>query len=300
MKASFITTVLNEGGNIGKFIDSILNQSRQPDEIIIVDGGSTDGTYETLLEYDKKYDLVKVYQDKGVNIAKGRNIAIDKASGEVMLISDAGCVVNKDWAKDTLKFFPKEDVVAGSYKALVKNNFEYFQGLITIKKVDRPSRMSSRNVAFKKKCFNAVGGYPEKSLTGEDNRLMINFAEKGYKIAINPKRQVSWEMRPTLSKFSLQYYRYGRGDRVQGNLVKSTIKKNLVMVLGFWAYLFIFIASLFVYPFLGLALVLVPLLILELYAFKLFARTGKISSLFWVPILLMTKRVSYILGATFK
>jgi glycosyltransferase involved in cell wall biosynthesis len=300
MRTSFITTVKNERGNIKKFLESILNQTRKPDEIIVVDGGSTDGTYEMLENLSKKNKSIKIFKEAGVNIAKGRNIAISKAKGEVILISDAGCVVDRNWAEKMLSYFPKEDVVAGSYKAMVKNNFEYFQGLITIKKVDRPSRMSSRNVAFKKKCFEAVGGYPEKNLTGEDNRLMINFSEKGYKIKIDYSRLVSWEMRPSLFKFAKQYYLYGRGDRVQGNLLKKTIKKNFGMIIGFWIYLIAVVALLFAYPVVSIFLIAIPLLFLFLHAFRLFARTGKVSALFWIPILIMTKRICYILGATFK
>jgi glycosyltransferase involved in cell wall biosynthesis len=300
MKFSFIATVFNEEKNIGSFLDSLLNQTKKPDEIVIVDGGSKDKTYEILKNYSRKNKLIKVYQEKGSNIARGRNVAISKAKGEVILVSDAGCILDKDWIKDTLKYFPKEDIVAGSYKGIVKNNFEYFQNLLTIKKVDRPSRMSSRNIVFKKKCWTEVGGYPEKSLTGEDNRLVINFMEKGYKVKVNPKKLIAWDMRPTLSKFSKQYYLYGKGDRMQENLWKRTLKKNLIMILGFWFYLLIFLISAFIFPILSLGLIALPLIVLGLNALIFFIKTGKFSALFWVPVLIATKRISYILGATFK
>jgi len=299
MKISFITTVKNEEKNIEKFIDSIIKQAKKPDEFIIVDGGSTDKTYEILKKYSKKYKEVKIFQEKG-NIARGRNIAISKSKGEIIFASDAGCVVNKDWIKDTLKYFPKENVVAGSYKAITKNNFEYFQSLVTIKKVNRPSRMSSRNIAFKKKCWKEVGGYPEKSLTGEDTRFNIELIKKGYKIKINPKPLVSWEMRPTLLKFARQFYLYGRGDRIQANLLKNKMKKNLVMVFGFWMYLVLFLLSILTFQKIALLLILIPLVILALYSIGIFIKTGKISALFWIPILIITKRISYILGVTFK
>ena len=54
MKSSFITTVFNEENNIEAFIDSVLNQTKSPDEIIIVDGGSTDKTLEILKSIAKK------------------------------------------------------------------------------------------------------------------------------------------------------------------------------------------------------------------------------------------------------
>jgi glycosyltransferase involved in cell wall biosynthesis len=300
MKSSFIATVFNEEKNIESFLNSILSQTKSPDEIVIVDGGSTDDTYNILKKYSKKNKIIKIYQEKGANIARGRNVAVKNSKGDIILVSDAGCIIDKNWVKETLSYFPKEDVVAGSYKALSKNNFEFFQGLITIKKVDRPSRMSSRNVAFKKKCFEKVGGYPEKSLTGEDNRLMINFIQEGYRVAVNPKRRVCWEMRPTLSKFFKQYYLYGRGDRIQGNLLKKSIKKNFVMILGFWAYFLVLLASTIFYPIAGLILLIAPLIVVCLYSFKYLVKSGRPSALFWVPLLILSKRLGYILGATFK
>lgn len=300
MKVSLISTVLNEEKNIRIFLDSIIKQTRKPDEVIIVDGGSKDKTYEILKEYSKKYKWVKVYQEKGVNIAKGRNIAISKAKGKIMFVSDAGCMIDKNWIKDTLQYFPKEDIVAGSYKAITRNNFEFFQSLTVIKKVTRPARMSSRNITFKKECWKKVGGYPEKSLTGEDNRFNINLIEKGYKIKVNPKPLISWEMRSTLSKFSKQFYLYGRGDRVQGNLSKKTLKKNLVMVFGFWIYLVLFFLFVLTFPLIGLLMIFIPLFLLFVYSIKIFIKTGKTSALFWIPILIITKRVSYILGVTFR
>lgn len=300
MKISLISTVLNEEKNIEKFLNSIITQTKRPDEVIIVDGGSRDKTYEILKKYSKKYKEIKVFQEKEVNIAKGRNIAISRSKGEIIFVSDAGCVIDKDWIKDTLKYFSGADVVAGSYKAITKNNFEYFQGFVTIKKVDRPSRMSSRNIAFKKKCWKEVRGYPEKSLTGEDTRLNIELIKKGYNIKINQKPLVSWEMRPTLLKFAKQYYLYGQGDRIQGNLLKYKMKKNLVMVFGFWIYFVILLGLAFIFPLVTLAMIFIFPAILFLYSVGIFIGTRKISALFWVPILIITKRISYIFGVTFK
>jgi len=300
MKISFISTILNEEKNIEKFINSILNQTKKPDEIIIVDGGSEDKTYEILKKYSKKYKLVKVFQEKGVNIARGRNIAISKAKGETILTSDAGCVIDKNWVKDTLKYFPDYDFVAGTSKAIAKNNFEVFQSFLTVQKVNTIARISSRNSGFKKKWWKKVGGYPEKSLTGEDHRFHIELIDKGAKVAVNHRPLVGWEMRPTLAKFAKQFYLYGKGDRIQRNMMKREMKKNLVMVFGFWVYVFLTIYFLFTGFFIGIVLIAAPLIILELYSLKFIVKTKKISALFWIPVLWITKRVSYIIGVTFK
>ncbi len=296
MKISVISTVLNEEKNISQFMKSILNQSKKPDEIIIVDGGSKDKTFEILREFSQKNKLFAVFQEKGANISRGRNIAIKKAKGDILIVADAGCVVDKDWIKNTIAYFPEADVVAGNYKAITKNNFEYFQSLLVVKSVDRPSRMSSRNISFKKECWKSVGGYPEDFLTGEDTKFNLMFQRAGYKIKINPKQDVSWEMRPTLKKFARQFYLYGKGDRKHGNLIE--MKKNLAMVSGFWIYFVLLILAAIFNLKAFLVLLDLPVFVLFVFGIKYSIKTKKISALFWMPLLLFVKRVSYILGAS--
>ncbi len=300
MKASFISTVFNEEKNIKSFLNSLLEQTKKLDEIIIVDGGSTDRTYEILEEYAKKYKQVQVFQEKGANIARGRNLAISMTKFDIILVSDAGCVIDKIWASEMLKYFPKEDIVASGYKAIVRNSFEFIQSLLLLKKVDRPARISSRSKAFKKSCWKEVGGYPEGYRTGEDNRFIINLKEKGYRVKINHKPLVSWEMAPSFVKFSKQFYDYGKGERKQKNLSRKSLLRNFLMVLGFWAYIAFFIVSVIFFPFVAFLLLVVPVALLVLYSIKFFVKTGKISSLFWIPVLWISKRMSYILGVTFK
>ena len=62
IKTSLICTVLNEEESVQELIDSIINQSVMPDEIIIVDGGSTDSTTEVIMAKIKKIFL-KIFKN---------------------------------------------------------------------------------------------------------------------------------------------------------------------------------------------------------------------------------------------
>lgn len=297
-KISFITTVFNEEKNVENFINSVLNQSKKPNEIVIVDGGSTDKTIEIMKKMEAKSNVpIKIIVKKKANIALGRNIAIKNSKYDLIFVSDAGCVLNKDWIKETLKFFPKSDVVAGNYKAIVKNKFEFFQSKIVIKEVDRPSRMSSRNIAFKKDCWKKVGGYPEESLTGEDTGFNLKLTNSGCNIKINPRKDVAWEMRPTLIKFAKQFYIYGKGDQKQGNLRR--MKKNLIFVVGSWIYLAAIFFFLSFIPLISLVLFIMPIIYLLIKGVGYFIKTKKISALVYVPFMVFIQRISYVLGASF-
>ena len=67
MKVSLIATVLNAADHAPTFLASIRAQSRVPDEVIVVDGGSTDGTLELL----RAAEGITVIEEPGANIARG-------------------------------------------------------------------------------------------------------------------------------------------------------------------------------------------------------------------------------------
>ena len=60
MKVTLVVTVFNEIGSIESFLDSVLKQTKLPDEFTIVDGGSTDGTVNAIKSFQKKYKWLKL------------------------------------------------------------------------------------------------------------------------------------------------------------------------------------------------------------------------------------------------
>src|SRR5205807_10574812 len=98
MKVSFITTIFNESETINIFLDSLFKQSQLSDEIIIVDGGSTDKTIEQIKHYESRIKVKKMsfkfFVKKG-NRSIGRNEAIRKATGDVIVCSDSGNILDK-------------------------------------------------------------------------------------------------------------------------------------------------------------------------------------------------------------
>ncbi len=177
MKISFIATVFNEQGSIIRFLESIFNQSIPPDEIIVVDGGSTDDTLSEISKFKfpqrKNNPNIKILFKKG-NRSLGRNEAIKNAKGDVILSSDAGCVLEKDWVKEILKPFKNKntDVVAGYYKSVAKNSFQ--KSLIPYVLVmpdninENDFLPATRSMAFKKSIWKKAGGFDEKLSHNED------------------------------------------------------------------------------------------------------------------------------------
>lgn len=88
-KVSVIIPAFNEEKYIKKCIDSILNQTLKDIEIVLVDDGSTDKTYEIMKYYDNNYDNVTAIQMNHGGVGKARNKGISLAKGEYIKFVDS-------------------------------------------------------------------------------------------------------------------------------------------------------------------------------------------------------------------
>lgn len=231
MKISLISTVLNEDKNIDFFIKSIIKQKKRPEEFIIVDGGSTDKTYQILKEFSKKNKWIKIFQKKGFNISQGRNYAIKKAKNDVIVTCDAGGKYRKDWLEKLTKGFNGQ-VSFGTDKPLTKNNF---QKILAKKVLHKKVVGSSRNMIFLKKIWKEVGGYPEDMVIGEDTLFDERIRKNGYKMIKIPNAICEWEMRNDLKSVKRQYYRYGYWDGVAYRKYKMVPLKTKIVIIGLTA-----------------------------------------------------------------
>ena len=78
-------------------MDSLLEQTRLPDETVICDGGSQDGTVAILQEYIGRLPGLQIIEAPGVNISQGRNEAIAAAAGPIIATTDAGVRLDCKW-----------------------------------------------------------------------------------------------------------------------------------------------------------------------------------------------------------
>ncbi len=227
MKISVISTVKNENQNITAFANSVLKQTRKPDEFIIVDGGSTDGTWQTLNALAKKNKNLKVIQREGANISTGRNIAIKNAKNPVIATVDGGSKYDINWLKELERGFNGK-VSFGKDVALIENDFQKALARVILHK---SVCGSSRNMIFLKKIWEEVGGYPEDLLIGEDTLYDERIKKAGYTIGKIDKAICKWEMRKDMTAFKRQFYRYGYWDGVSYKKYGMLPKKHLLVVL---------------------------------------------------------------------
>lgn len=217
MRVSLVTTVKNEARTIGPCLESVLRGTRLPDEIVIVDGGSTDTTTTVVEEYRHRGVPVTVVQAGGCNIAQGRNIGIRSASAEIIAVTDAGCRVDRDWLRKLCEPFetdPDVDVVGGAIVSDAVTFFEHCAGPLTISSPQNQETFLpfSRNTAFKKEAWARVGGYPEWLYCGEDSLFSNALRRAGMKFWLARDAVVYWRPRSNIWAVFKQYFLYGVGN----------------------------------------------------------------------------------------
>jgi glycosyltransferase involved in cell wall biosynthesis len=218
VKVSLIATVKDGAENIEEFLGSLAAQTRPPDEIVIVDGGSHDGTVDLL----RRAEHVTTVEEPGANIARGRNVAIVNAAHDVIAVTDADCVLDPDWLERLLRPIDEgADVAMGFYAPLTDGFFHECLAAVNLpldaSEVDGTTFMpSARSVAYRRQAIEAVGGYPEWLDIGEDMWVNHRWREMGLDMRFAPDAVVRWRLRPGLRATWQQYFRYARGDAQAG------------------------------------------------------------------------------------
>jgi len=230
LKTSLICTVFNEEKTIIQFLESVKSQSRLPDEIIIVDGGSKDSTVSKILGFSSKeknkFNL-KVLVKKG-NRSVGRNFAIKNAKNEIILCSDSGCILEKNWVREITKPFKEReiDIVAGYYKGVSKNIFQKSlipYVLVMEDKINEKEFLpATRSMAFRKIVWKKNGGFNEKLSHNEDYFFANEIKKANFKIAFVKSAVVYWLPRKNLAQSFKMFFRFALGD-IQSRIFRPKV-----------------------------------------------------------------------------
>ena len=318
MRISLILTVLNEASSLPHLLGSISAQTCKPDEIVVVDGGSTDSTPEILRAHTDRLPL-KIISQPGANISQGRNAAIHAATGDIICSTDAGVRLDAGWIEELTRPFVDEerrmkgesdrrssavvDVVSGFFVPDPQGVFETALAATTLPALAdiRPDGFlpSSRSIAFRKSAWEKVSGYPEWLDYCED--LIFDFAlrEAGCRFTFAPRAMVHFRPRSSLCTFFKQYYQYARGDGKANLWPKRHLLRYLTYLVGLPFVIWLTVAA----PLLALPLWLIGAAFMFFTPYKRLAPMlpglsiiGRFRAILWVPVIRVTGDVAKMIG----
>lgn len=175
---SVIIAARNEQQNIRSCLESIVRVSYPKEclEIVVVNDRSSDGTEQIVREYVAKFPFVRLINAEpdasGKLLGKANAVAqgIEQSEGEIILFTDADCIVPERWIEETVKYFdtPSVGIVAGFTKLRAGNVFESLQALdwfvlfsiaAATTRLRFPVTAVGNNLAVRRSAYEAVGGY---------------------------------------------------------------------------------------------------------------------------------------------
>ncbi len=197
MRISVIVPTYQEAAGIETFLRQFDRQTLPRDdfEIIVVDGGSRDGTAELAA---KVADRVILQSTPGVGGARNDGVRI--AQADLVATTDADCRVPPDWLERIVTVFQRPDVVAvcgpdGPFDGGLKARFVYFfvRGIIRFAALAGIYGTGGTNSAFRKEAFLAVGGF--RSLAHSDDiDIGVRIRSRG-RIVFDPDLYVELSVR---------------------------------------------------------------------------------------------------------
>jgi len=258
MNVSVVTPALNERATIQALVDSLLSQTVLPTEIVIADGGSTDGTREILDEMAEANPRLRVVDGPG-GISENRNAAIRAAGHEIVACIDAGCIAQPDWLeKITAPFARGEDWVSGFYLPRGSSLRSTCAGLVlmSVREEVDPDYVTppGASQAFRKKVWDRVGGFPEGMAAAEDTLFGERAKAAGFKPYFEGDAVILWRPPEGLWAMVRKAFSWGLGDG-RAHLRGSAYRRIL---LGYWGSLLAAAAVSLLSPWLAL-IVLIPL-----------------------------------------
>jgi glycosyltransferase involved in cell wall biosynthesis len=254
MQVSVAATVLNERKDIEGLVHSLMQQTLAPAEVILVDGGSTDGTWEWLETARSHYPSLIAIRDESCSlkfspgpIARGRNVGITAATSEVIACADCGCVYGPDWLGNLAASLVEgraEYALGGSWidpddpdATLWDVGSAPFFGVKL--GLEEPTKScTARSMAFRKSLWKRVGGFPETVFLGEDT-IFDAAARRTVAPVFAQRAKALYRPRHTFSSALRQLASYAVTDGVLGvrparllrNLLRSVAMVAVLLLL---------------------------------------------------------------------
>ncbi len=221
---SIIIPTLNEEAHLPKLLQNLAGQTWTDFEVIVVDGKSEDGTGKIAQGMRGKLGLTLVVSPER-NVSYQRNLGAGRARGQILVFFDADTQIPKTYLERVSRAFEEKapDVLAtwlagDSRDEKDKIIAHGFNVLFEITKALKIPGVFGAMMAMRRKAFEEMGGFNEKSTFGEDAELLQRMVKAGYKYVL---------LRTPKYIFSMRRYRSEKTFKLLSTYAELNLKKIL-------------------------------------------------------------------------
>jgi len=209
-KVSVVVLTKNSAATVRKTLDSVFNQTRKPDEVVVVDGNSSDDTLNIVRQYP-----VKLFSEPGLGFGYARNLGVKNSNGEIIFFVDSDCYAEPQWIEKMLPHFNNPEVVGVTGPTRLWNTnhgvarfLAYVGGRMNMPKTHVFFEIApTMNLAVRKEAIFKVGGFDETLVRCEDTDLTFKLTRKA-KIVYEPEAVVWFRGSPTLGVASRKCFNH--------------------------------------------------------------------------------------------
>jgi peptidoglycan-N-acetylglucosamine deacetylase len=222
-KVSIIVPGYNEEVNAARTVENLLQSDYPNFEVVFVDDGSKDNTYQIIKDKFEGHPKVQVFTKENGGKATALNVGIQHATGEIMVCIDADTILKTDAVSKLIIPFsnPKIGAVAGNVKVgNTLNALTNWQSIeyITSQNFDRRAFDTVNAIlvvpgaigAFRKNVIEEINGFKSDTLA-EDCDLTLRILRAGYIIKTSNEAIALTEAPETLNMFMKQRLRWTFG-----------------------------------------------------------------------------------------
>jgi glycosyltransferase involved in cell wall biosynthesis len=247
-RVSVVVPVRNEERSIRELLESLRSQTRCPDEVVICDGGSTDGTVRCIERYASCGFPIRLVRTGPALPGRARNIAIRAARFELIALTDAGIRLDPRWLERLLVPFETPacpDVVYGRFEPMKQSFRQRCIGLAFVPPRDPHSHLrgpSVASMAMRHKVWERLGGFREDLRSGED--LLFIRAVSDHQLSAQPASDAVAFWSPPedftgafrrFSAYSYSGIRAGLAREWQFPLLRVYLLIAMLTLIGWWS-----------------------------------------------------------------
>lgn len=308
---SIVIPVRNVEKILGRCLESlkVLDYPKDKYEVIIADSESNDNTPSIA----KKYGVIFISTSKK-SVCAGRNEGFKITKGEIIAFSDADCVMDRNWIKNSLKYFadpkvgavggpnlsPADDTAFAKAVSFIFDRALFSAGSVhgrVLKNTKVVASLPGCNIILRRKVLDGVMPVDETIIGGEDFAMNYKIRKLGYKLLYTPDTFVWHYHRATPRKFFKQIYRYGASRLIIGKKdIKMINPVHIAVGFGIPVLLGIFLLLLFFNQIMLAWLMSTAALFFLVYIFLAWFKLNSLKAALWVPGVITILFCSWSLG----